>query len=222
MQLEKKYSMAKLGMAVLLVICVGLGVSLLRDKKDSTTLDVWKSASGTKSFESFPKSFAKEFKQGQNHAFDMLDKYFDDSFFKGYGKPFEEMEKMREELMNQMEKGMQGSFDNSWDDWYNSRFSGGGSISLNMEETAHSYVYRITIPNREEQSLKVDVSKDGIKIEGKLNRKVVKTDGDGNVVSRQQVQSSVSQHFSLPSNADYAKAAITNSEDEIVIKIPKI
>lgn len=221
MELEKKYSMAKLALVVLCVVCVALGASLVRDRGSSGKNALWSGSDPAKSFEAFSESFSRQFQQGHDRSREMLDKFFDDGFFRDNKDPFEAMEKMRKELLGRMEKGVRESFDSSWDDWHGSRFSGGGSLSLDMEETGHSYIYRIAIPNREGRNLKVDVSEGGIRIEGKLERKREKKDSGGSVVARQEAQSSVSQHFSLPLNADYAKAEITNGEDEIVIKIPK-
>ncbi|SHJ10884.1 Molecular chaperone IbpA, HSP20 family [Desulfatibacillum alkenivorans DSM 16219] len=222
MELEKKYTVAKIGVLALLAVCVLLGAALLKDKDEPIRIDDLSAPAMPKGLESFSKSFSKEFKQGQDQAFDMLDKFFDEGFFKDNSDPFQKMEQMRRDIHKKLEKGLQGSFDDSWDDWYDARFTGHDSFSMSMEDKAHAYEYKISIPNRSSQDLKVDVTKDGIQISGTLNKVVEKKNADGEVTARQEVASTVSQRFSLPDDANYGSAKITNGDDQIIITVPKV
>ena len=222
MELQKKYTLAKVGIAVLLVVCVGFGAALFKKQDEPIRLGDLSAPQLPKSLESFSKSFSKEFKQGQDQAFDMLDKFFDEGFFKDNSDPFKQMEQMRRDIHKKLEKGLQGSFDDSWSDWYDARFTGHDSFTMSMEDKAHAYEYKISIPNRSSQDLKVDVSKDGIQVSGKLNKVVEKKNADGQVTARQEVSSSINQRFSLPVDANYGSAKITNGDDQIVITVPKV
>ena len=94
----------------LLVVCVLLGAALLKDKDEPIRIDDLSAPAMPKSLESFSKSFSKEFKQGQDQAFDMLDKFFDEGFFKDNSDPFQKMEQMRRDIHKKLRERTAGPF----------------------------------------------------------------------------------------------------------------
>ena len=99
-------------------MCVIQGFFLLKDTDFTFS---WRKAKDT-NFDTFSQSLLDEYKQDKKDHWDRFDQFFDDDFFRGRNDPFQEMEDMQNRMREMMENSFQGSFNDSWDGWFSSRF----------------------------------------------------------------------------------------------------
>ncbi|MBW1990430.1 MAG: Hsp20/alpha crystallin family protein [Deltaproteobacteria bacterium] len=219
MDLDKKYRFAKVAIVVLCLACVGLLVGLARSS-DEKAATVPEFVPEFKDLDSFSRSLAKQLEAQRREAFRMFDRFFGDEFFRDQAKPFKEMERLHQELMERMEESFRHYFDRHWDDWFDSRFTQGG-LRLERKNTGDAYVYRFTIPDAKEQKLDVEVSERWISIKGEFIQQLERKDSRGRVTARQEQRQTVAQSFSIPGDADYQRADISQKDGEIVVRIPR-
>lgn len=222
MELQKKYRLAQIVIVGLCILSIAMGVALSRAQKESSLPMEKEKMPKFDSFDSFFNSFNHRFQNDGRHSFDMLDQFFNDGFFAGKSDPFKEMERMQKQMKQEMDKSLRETFDSSWNSWFGNRFMGGDALDMNVYETKNAYVYRFTIPNLKEQKLDVNVSKEGITIQGDFTQNAEKMNPQRNVVARQEKHSSVYRNFPIPEDADVQKAEVNNQGGQIVVKVPRI
>ena len=143
--------------------------------------------------------------------------------------PFEQMDKvfqMQMQQMDQMQKQMDSMFKVFEQNNFSGSkmpviFSGGGMMSSGIVDKKDHYEVALKIGKG--KNTKVDVkAKNGIlTISVEQSKEAAKTNGQyGNVKSFSR--SSYVQSFTLPKDADGAKADYELKDDKIIVKIPKI
>ncbi len=233
MELNTKYRIAMSVIAILCVACVALGAAVFQAQKTTTepATDeaplIKDEAAAWKNFDTFFQNLNQQFQTDRQHAFSMLDNFFNDDFFTNTDEPFKEMEKMHQEMMQRMEKSFKGAFDDSWDTWFNTKFtnngllSDGSRLSEQTEETKDAYIYRFTAPDLKGKKLNVKIDDRGITIQGDYVQQTEKTDKEDKVIARQEARRSIYERFSIPEDADVQKAEINNNGNEVTVRLPK-
>ena len=74
-----------------------------------------------------------------------LDSFFDDDFFRSNRPPFDEMEKMRERMMNQFGSSGDDLKGGLFDSWFQSRFGGGDPGDIQTREDEDFVYYDVFI-----------------------------------------------------------------------------
>ncbi len=143
--------------------------------------------------------------------------------------PFEQMDKifqMQMKQMEQMQKQMDSMFKMFEQNSFNNSkmpviFSGGGMMSSGIVDKKDHYEVALKIGKG--KNTKVDVkAKDGIlTISVEQSKEVDKNSGQYGTV-KSFSRSSYMQSFTLPKDADGAKADYELKDDKIIVKIPKI
>lgn len=137
------------------------------------------------------------------------DRFFNQDFFAGKSSPFEQMEKIRDE-MDKL----------TFDDWYKGRF--GGDISeIKQSEDSKNVYYRINLEGLDRQSVRVDVVNGQLNIFGQKNEIEAQEDDENNQVSRYQFHQSFQRSFPVPEGVDDTKVKVSTEGDEIVVQFPK-
>jgi len=173
----------------------------------------------------FSSSLQERFKNRQTNDRNLFDQFFNRDFFSSRSDPFMEMEKLHEQIQSLMDNSFRSSFDNSWDNWFSQRFSlndkKNGGVSYEQEEGDKAYQITFHIPNLKNNQLNVEVKENHITINGQFSQVQEKKDDLGNVISRRQINQSISKMIPTPYDADYEKAEIDHQKDKIVITLPK-
>jgi HSP20 family molecular chaperone IbpA len=215
---KKKQTTLTVLIFALLLVCVIQGFFLLKDTDFTFS---WRKAKDT-NFDTFSQSLLDEYKQDKKDHWDRFDQFFDDDFFRGRNDPFQEMEDMQNRMREMMENSFQGSFNDSWDGWFSSRFhKNSDAISIQTEEKEDSVIITINIPNLKENNLNVTIDTSGVHIEAEVERVVEKKDSDENIITSSTVQRKIDQTFPIPQNTDYEKAHMEYTKDKVIITLPK-
>ena len=234
MELNRKYKIAQTAIVVLCVTCAALSLVVFRNRTGDYSQPAQPAVADKPAepaqpaqpaqppnFDSFFKSFNHQLEEQHHSSSAMLDKFFDDDFFNQNQEPFKEMEKLRREMMARMEQSMKGSFDTSWNTWFDDRFTGGGSLDRQMEETPDAYVYHFNFPDLKDRKMNVKVGEDGITISGDFVSKKEDTGAGSKAETQVERRESSYLHFPIPDNADSQKAAVTQKDGEITVRVPK-
>lgn len=227
MKVNTKYRIAMIVITVLCVACVALGAALFKvQQANDEPLEEDKSNSRG-NYDALFQSLNRQLQDDRQRAFHMLDGFFDDDFFTRTHEPFKEMEKMHHEMLDRMGKSLKGVLDDSWDAWFENRFTNnslltnGNYIKEQKEETKDAYIYRFTFPSLQEHELNVKVGDKGITIEGEFIQSVKKTNEKEEVIAQHEVQRSIYEHVSIPQDVDVQKAEVNKKKNEITVRLPK-
>jgi len=151
-----------------------------------------------------------------------FDNYFNEDFFRKHQNPFTAMEKVHHRVENMMDASIKNPFNLSWNSWINNRFSGADdTINTTSKETKNAYIITLNTPDFKNNQLNVNVDKNGISVKGDISKVVEKKDSNGNVISQNKMEESISEQFPIPANANYKTAQIDNHNNQIVITLPK-
>jgi len=216
MKQNKKSTILTVLVVFLAAVCVVEGIIIYKqDKKDSPKQSV-------ETFESFSSNMLDKLKREQKEQDDMFDRFFDDDFFSRQPDPFAEMQRLQKQLDEMMGRNHRGIFRDSWNSWFGERFFGGSDgVVFDQKEKNDSYIITLRIPNLEENKLDIKIEQDGISISGEFSQTAEKKDPDGNVLSKREVNRTISKKFPIPDDADYEKAHVDNKKDKIIIVLPK-
>ncbi len=218
MNQQRQFAIVVAMAAVLAVVCLIQAVIIAQARSDAATqMDASGGDLDSLSSHLFDK-FSKDLKERD----DLFDGFFDDGFFSRRDDPFAEMKRMRERLEERMSGDLDAAFNQSWEGWFGNRFFAGSTgIKVEQEDGSEKYVITVRIPDGQENRLNVEVDANGVTIAGKLSQVAEHKDSEGNVVARNEVSRSISEHLPLPIGADHTRARIDTSDDTIVVTIPK-
>ncbi|MDR4498192.1 MAG: Hsp20 family protein [Candidatus Scalindua sp.] len=149
-----------------------------------------------------------------------LDSLFDDDFFRSNRSPFEEMEKMRERMMNQFGSSGDDLKGGLFDSWFKRRFGGGDPGDIQTREDEDFVYYDVIIKDLSNQKLDIRVEEGQIKISGTIEKK--SENNNKNESSRQSFSSTFHRSFPVPHGVDDTKVQVEHDGDKIIIKLPKI
>jgi len=104
-----------------------------------------------------------------------LDSFFDDDFFRSNKSPFDEMEKMRERMMNQFGSSRDDLMGGLFDSWFKKKFGGGDPGDIQTREDVNFVYYDVIIKDLSNQKLDIRVEEGQIKISGTIekNRRII-------------------------------------------------
>lgn len=214
---SKQTKILSAAIILLVAACAVEGFVIYRQKTESPKTMV------DRDIDSFTSHLNDWMHSSRSHDWKMFDRFFDDDFFSGNKDPFSEMERLRKQMDDMMEKDMKDPFNRSWDSWFGDRFLGGGSdIDMDLKDKDDAYVVTLNIPHLKDNRLNVTIDEDGISVEGDYTQTAEKKDAQGHVTSKREIRRSISRHFSIPPDADHAHAKIKNESDRIVITLPKL
>jgi HSP20 family molecular chaperone IbpA len=164
----------------------------------------------------------EKFKTDKNQKWNLFDRYFDDDFFSNRSDPFEEMERMQQQLDKLLSGNSGKLFNDTWEGWFDDRFFGGSSgINIDTAEKKDAYIITINIPNLKENKINIQIGKDGISIDGDFSQTIEKRDNDGNVINKHEMFKSISRTIPVPDGVDTDEAVIDQNGDNIIIRLPK-
>lgn len=149
-----------------------------------------------------------------------FDGFFNDEFFKNTPDPFKEIESIHNKMRSMMLNHTMNSFDDSWNSWYNGRFSG-AEMSVQTEDNKDSVVMRIKVNGLQKNNLDINIDKDRVKIECDVKDTREEQDAKGNKISSYLSEQHIVRLLSLPQGVDSSKAVTKQGKDEIVITFPK-
>jgi HSP20 family molecular chaperone IbpA len=141
----------------------------------------------------------------------LLDHFFNDDFFGKSEDPFDQMRKMREQMMKQFDPPQKGS--GPFDSWYHKKFGGGDVAEIMQREDDKFVYYDISVKGLNKEDLKVKVANGQINISGKTE---TKNEGTGTYMS-----SMFRRSFPVPPNVESSKVEMENGKDKLTVKFPK-
>lgn len=212
---SKKGRIISIIIFVLLTICVTQGI-FIYNKMNTQTAE-------NRDIDEFSSFIREKFSTDTKNNWKNFDRFFSDDFFKGESDPFREMDRIHDQIRKMMEDSIGNTFDESWNSWFDDRFTVGGSrIEFDSDQTDHEYVYTLKVKAFKDNDIKIDIDENGIYIHGKFTQKLEKKDKSGNILHHQEQQQVISQTIPVPYDADYRKAEIKKKKDRIIIRIPKV
>ena len=172
-------------------------------------------------------SLLDKFKSDRRKEAELFNGFFNDDFFSNRHDPFADMEEFRQKMLKDMEKLHKSTFSNSWDKWFDDRFTfnnlnTSNGIDFNMNEESDRYVMTLNVPNMKNNNLNVEITESYIAISGHFTQINEVKNANGVVVSRSEIQQNLSKRLPLPFDANYEKAAVEHKENSVVITLPKI
>lgn len=139
----------------------------------------------------------------------LLDDMFDGDFFARSRDPFQEMNRMRRHLDSMFRDDM---FSNRFDTWFGDKFGGFDAQSIRVKEDDKAISYFIDVKDKDVVDLQVDVADGYVTIAATLREE------RQNRVS----ESSITQRFPVPANADPNSVTVDKESDAVVIRFEKL
>lgn len=172
-------------------------------------------------------SWLDKFQRNPSQEAELFGHFFDQGFFSLQNNPFQEMKKLRQQMLDSIEKQHQSIFQNTWQNMFDDRPPMQNDLLSNQEmhfdtvEESDRYVVTIRIPDLSNNRLKIDVNENGISVNGQFSQIQEQNDSFANSIVRSEKHRSISRKIPLPINADHASAIIENKKDKIIIILPK-
>lgn len=143
----------------------------------------------------------------------IFDQFYDDDFFGRSGDPFENMRKMRKQMLQQFDQPEEGG--GIFDSWYRKKFGGGDAGEVKKREDKNFIYYDFAIKDLDKEKLKVKVEDGQISISGQTEKKF-EENGSGSYYS-----SSFHRSFPAPPEVDADKFQMEQLKDTLTLKFPK-
>jgi HSP20 family molecular chaperone IbpA len=171
---------------VLVAVSAAEGIFIYRHTaQPSNTID-------ENNFDSFSSQLEDLLKRDRHSTWDMFDRFFNDDFFSKNKAPFSEMEQLRKRMNDMMEKEMQGTFDHSWNTWFDDHFlSDNSGVKMQTTDKGNAYIIKLKIPNLKDNHLNIKIDEKGILVDGECTQLAEKKDDKGNVISKQEIHRSM-------------------------------
>lgn len=152
----------------------------------------------------------------------VLDDMFDDDFFSKSDNPFEDMRKMREQIMKKILRGQDGLDEDvdGFDNWFTKRFGGGTLNDIQQKDDGKFITVEIKVGNVEGSKLNVQVREGYIHIEGGTES----GSGSGSTGSggfTTHSRSTFKRMIPVPHGVDPEKMVLEKKKDALVLKFPK-
>lgn len=145
-----------------------------------------------------PKSLNSPFARSYNMD-PLLNHFFNDDFFDRAQDPFEEMRRMRKEMMKQLDQGG----------------GGGGGTDIQQREDQNYVYYDIAVEGLKEEKVNVQVENGQLTISGQVEKK---SEGNG---SNSYFSSSFHRSFPVPSRVNADQFQVDQQKNRLVVKFPK-
>jgi HSP20 family molecular chaperone IbpA len=139
--------------------------------------------------------------------------FYNDDFFGKSNDPFEQMRKMRKQMLDQFDKPDEGG--KIFDSWFGKRFGGGSVGEIKKREDKDFIYYDVAIKGLNKENLKVNVTNGQVAISGQAEQK---SEENG---SKSFSSSSFHRSFPVPPDADSSKVQMDQSMDLLTLKFPK-
>lgn len=133
-----------------------------------------------------------------------FDELFDDAFFGTRADPFALIDGFDEHFRPLLDDRDRSSFGRSWRDWRNDRM-GLGAVKSRVEQKDDSVVLVFDVPGLDADSVKVDVTRGGVRLVYDAFTVEKKTDATGRVVARSESSSRFEKVVPVPPGADPEK-----------------
>lgn len=142
---------------------------------------------------------------------EFLDDVFDDRFFNRSRDPFQEMERLQQQMDKYFDRS--GSqFESMFDDWFTGEFGDFPAASIEMNEDDEHIYYEMDVGSADLTDVQVEVENGMIEINA-----VMQSTPDAGTASR----SEVTQKFPLPDNVDPASVNVTQEDGVVTISLAK-
>lgn len=149
----------------------------------------------------------------------LYDNMFDREFFRQSHHPFEQMEKMRRDMDKFFQSSMNDFSRFTFEDWYGSKF--GGSIGdVRQEEDAKYVYYKINLKGIDKNTIKTDVSGGQVTISGSNSN--IQAEEEKGASIRSEGHQFFKRSLPVPGGVDPNKVQFETTDDELVIKFPKM
>ena len=221
MDIKKPSLLIKTILSVLAIICIiqayFIYTNIYQANNNSVTNNVTELSS----------NLMDNYKRQQQQDFTLFDQFFNDKFFSRHNDPFTEIDRLHKQMKNLMNNNYQSTFNHSWDNWFNQKFSFNSNtanqsgIKIKMDEKNHFYLVTIQVPNLKNNQINVEIKQRHISIEGQFTEVKEKKNNFGDVISKSEMHHSISKMIPIPIDANYQTASIENKTDTIIVKLLK-
>lgn len=150
----------------------------------------------------------------QSDVDSLFDQFYQNHFFGQTLDPFEEMRKMREEMLKDFEHPNTGQ--GMFNRWYQKKFGGGNVGEVQKREDSKFVYYDIHIEGLDKDKLKFNVEDGQINISGQTEKKSEENQ------SQTYFSSSFRRSFPVPHGVDASKMQLDQTKDVLTLKFPKI
>lgn len=142
---------------------------------------------------------------------EFLNDMFDDRFFNHSRDPFQEMDRLQQQMDKYFDRS--GSrFETMFDDWFTGQFGDYPAASIEMNEDDEHIYYEMDVGSADLTDVQVKVENGMIEINA-----ITQSSPDAGTTSR----SEVTQKFPLPDNVDPASVKVTQEGGVITISLAK-
>lgn len=174
------------------------------------------------SFDTYSSHLNRKFENQTKDNFELFDRFFNNDFFSSNTDPFKEMDRLSKELEQRMGGSNSNRLKNYWDEWTGKRFTKSDTnLAVETKEQKDTFIVTIKVPNLEENSLNIDISNNGISIQGTFHKKVERKDNKDQVIGTHEIQQTFSRQIPIPDNTKAEDAEILTEKDRVIITLPK-
>jgi len=174
------------------------------------------------SFDTYSSHLNQKLKNQTKDNFELFDRFFNDDFFSSNTDPFKEMARLSRELEQRMGGNNRNRLKNYWDEWTGRRFTKSDThIAVETKEQKDAFIVTIKVPNLEANSLNIDISNNGISIDGTFYKKVERKDNKNQVIGTHEIKQTFSRQIPIPANTKAEDAEILTEKDRVIITLPK-
>ncbi|MEX2488761.1 MAG: Hsp20 family protein [Pseudomonadales bacterium] len=142
---------------------------------------------------------------------EIFDDMFDDDFFRRSRDPFQEMERLQDEISKRFDRN-RSRFESMFDDWFSRQFGDFPPNSIALKEDDEHFYYELEIGEN-------DVANIDVEIENKMIEINATTQSSSNSGERSYAE--INQRFPLPPGVDPASIEVTHENQKIVISLRK-
>lgn len=209
--------MFKQGVAVLAVIllaaCIAEGVYIHHLLK-SQGPDPWAHMN------SWVSGINQELKSGQPVPLQEFDKLFNDEFFSRQFDPFREIDNFSEKIATRVASDQQALLNDSWAQWFKNRMDV-GDLHPQISSTPRQVILAMTIPNIRGDSLKVDVTKDRIRLSYQVEKSHEEKDQQGHVTQSFTSMENIEKIMPVPDGANAGTWRVIRRPEAVEIVFDK-
>ncbi|MBD3647031.1 MAG: Hsp20/alpha crystallin family protein [Pseudomonadales bacterium] len=142
---------------------------------------------------------------------EFFDTMFDDRFFTRSRDPFQEMERLRNQITEHFDRNG-ARFESEFDDWFKDEFGDYPAASIEMNEDEGHIYYEMDVGSADFTDVQVEAENGMLEIHA-----TTRTSPDSNTTS----MSEITQRFPLPEDVDPASVDVTRHDGVIKISLAR-
>jgi HSP20 family molecular chaperone IbpA len=164
----------------------------------------------------------------KHHPADLFgDKFFDsfynDDFFNRSRDPFQEMDRVRAQLQQEIDRISAisgGQLTDNFDQWFSSNFGNSPAGKIRMSEDKEFIYYSLDIDGVDSEEVIVEVKDSMVEITAKLQSRTEKAEGNSLFSSTRVKQ--IHQFFPVPAGTDPTSIKVLQETGKVVIRFTKL